>query len=174
MQPTIAKILARSSSCAMNKKYFHGHFQTCHMDYIPNTTWTEGRNLLVRHILNVEEQQGQKFDFWIFSDDDVDLRTYGGLQVQRELWAFALHQLDQVFLVPDGKISQITSFKGESGFSRGGWVGVSTYDANLVIFSRWAVPYLLPYAVPRPGDSEWISQAVLFCVTKICFPSSVA
>ena len=66
-------------------------------------------------------------------------------------------------------------FRGKANtLSQGGWVGVSTYDANFAIFSRWAVPYLLPYTTPRPGDSEWISQAALFCITQTCFPSSVA
>ena len=154
------------------------HFQTCHADFIPNTTWTQGRNILARHILTIEEQQNQEFDFWIFADDDLDLvvdRSNKAKKSQGETWQDVLQQLDDAYLLSANKISQFTVFRGKANtLSQGGWVGVSTYDANFAIFSRWAVPYLLPYTTPRPGDSEWISQAALFCITQTCFPSSVA
>ena len=71
-------------------------------------------------------------------------------------------------------ISPFTAFRAKSNnkpnntLSQGGCVGVSTYDANSAVFSRWADPYLLPKnATPLvPGDSEWISQAALFCVAS--------
>jgi hypothetical protein len=154
------------------------HFQTCHADFIPNTTWTQGRNILARHILTIEEQQDQEFDFWIFADDDLDLvvdSSNKAKKSQGETWQDVLQQLDDAYLLSANKISQFTVFRGKANtLSQGGWVGVSTYDANFAIFSRWAVPYLLPYTTPRPGDSEWISQAALFCITQTCFPSSVA
>ena len=152
------------------------HFQTCHVDFIPNTTWTQGRNILARHILTIEEQQDQEFDFWIFADDDLELVSSTSTEgkSQGELWQSVLEQLRQASGLSAHKISQFTvTVSYRSDITQGGWVGVSTYDANFAVFSRWAVPYLLPYAMPRPGDSEWISQAVLFCVTQTCFPSSV-
>jgi hypothetical protein len=152
------------------------HFQTCHADFIPNTTWTQGRNILARHILKIEKQQDQEFDFWIFADDDLELvsSTPTAGKSQGELWQSVLEQLRQASGLSGHKLSQFTvTLAYHPEIPQGGWVGVSTYDANFAVFSRWAVPYLLPYAIPRPGDSEWISQAALFCVTQTCFPSSV-
>ena len=153
-------------------------FHSCHAEYIPNTTWTQGRNMLARHILKIEEQKNWEFDFWIFADDDLMLVLDDATSKKKsegELWQNVLDQLNQAFLLPTRSISQFTAYRAKSNtLSQGGWVGVSTYDANLAVFSRWAVPYLLPYTTPLPGDSEWISQAALFCVTQTCFPKSVA
>lgn len=39
----------------------------------PHTTWTQGRNLLREYVLRLEEEQGWRFDYWIFADGDVAL-----------------------------------------------------------------------------------------------------
>jgi hypothetical protein len=133
--------------------------------------------MLARHILDIEQQQKWEFDFWIFADDDLNLDLkFGAKKSEGELWQIVLEQLNRAFQVPTRRISQFTAFLGPTrhSISKGGWVGVSTYDANFAVFSRWAVPYLLPYVTPLAGDSEWISQAALFCVTQTCFPNSVA
>jgi len=135
--------------------------------------------MLARHILDIEQQQKWEFDFWIFADDDLLLvlpvDDTSVRESEGELWQNVLEQLNQASLLPAQHISQFTAFRGKSNtVSQGGWVGVSTYDANFAVFSRWAVPYLLPYVTPLAGDSEWISQAALFCVTQTCFPNSVA
>jgi hypothetical protein len=151
------------------------HFQSCHVDYIPNTTWTQGRNLLARHILGMEEEQDRVFDYWIFADDDIELdcsASAGGAKSERRCWQHLVQQLYRS-LLDAKKVTQLT-VPSRRQISRRGWSGVSTYDANLAVFSRSAVPYLLPYATPLPGDSEYISQSIIFCITQTCFPSSVA
>lgn len=152
------------------------HFRICRFYYIPNTTWTQGRNLLASHIVRIEEQQHKEFDYWIFSDEDIELDCSlqtGGTQSERGCWRHLLYQLYESPRVLNEKITQFT-VPPRRQVSRGGWSGVSTYDAYLAGFSRSAVPYLMPYATPESGDSEWISQAIIFCVTQTCFPSSVA
>jgi hypothetical protein len=53
-----------------------------------------------------------------------------------------------------------------------GFTAVSTYDAFVTVIKRDTVPLLLPYTTLGNGVSEWVSQAVLFCVMKICIPGS--
>lgn len=48
----------------------------------------------------------------------------------------------------------------------------SNADAMVAAFKREYVPYLLPYANLRKGESQWTSQAVLFCVMWNCFKQS--
>ena len=50
--------------------------------------------------------------------------------------------------------------------------GVSTQDAMLAAIPRRYIPYFLPYARLDPDISEYISQAILFCIMKTCFPST--
>ena len=52
-------------------------FAGCQSMYIPNTTWTEGRNLLAKEMRLEEERLGRMYDFWVFADDDVGLYIHG-------------------------------------------------------------------------------------------------
>lgn len=52
-------------------------FAGCQSMYIPNTTWTEGRNLLAKEMRLEEERLGRMYDFWVFADDDVELCIHG-------------------------------------------------------------------------------------------------
>lgn len=169
-------------------------FTGCHVQYIPDTTWTQGRNQLAKSVLRIEEEMDRRFDYWIFADDDIELdcstvsiytngssmstrSTDAKAELERNCWQHLLLQLSQKtgsrrLESSHGRITQLT-VPYRRQVSRDGWSGVSNYDAYLAIFSRPFVPYLLPYATPLAGDSEWISQAILFCITMTCFPSSV-
>ena len=46
--------------------YFTAHF--------PNSTWTTGRNELLRQACLLEARQGWRFEFFIFTDNDVQLK----------------------------------------------------------------------------------------------------
>ena len=52
-------------------------------------------------------------------------------------------------------------------------LSVTNYDAMLVAYPRRYVPYFLPYVTLVESESQWNSQAALFCVMKSCFKSLV-
>ncbi len=164
-----------------------GDFQDCQAHFMPGTTWTQGRNFLASKALLLEKQRRKTYDFWIFSDDDVKMQCLG-LQIedQRSCWQkFA--DFVGASKILSSKITTISSIREEQPEVWGGslaspddniainkWVGISTQDGMLAAFQRDRVPYMLPYALPEKGLSEWISQAALFCVMETCFPSSIA
>lgn len=148
-------------------------FMDCKLRYIPNSTWTEGRNLLAREGLILEKANGRKFDFWVFSDDDTDVHCpeYYDAIGKRRCWQELVESIGRARDM-SSKITTIAPAYFTMG-KEDGWVGVSTQDAIFAAFRREFVPYFLPYALPPPGLSEWLSQAALFCVMMTCFQSSV-
>lgn len=150
-------------------------FVDCQVRFIPHTTWTQGRNLLALDAILLEKKQGRHFDVWTFADDDAHLHCPHDDDdddkdnAPRQCWQRFVEILGQARELPS-KITTITPAYKEAV---SGWLGVSTQDAIVTAFRRDFVPFCLPYAVPPPGLSEWLSQAALFYIMRNCFPSSV-
>jgi hypothetical protein len=55
------------------------HDNYCHARYIPNTTWTQGRNQLAAEALRLErgsrrrDKEQPLFDYWVFADEDIEI-----------------------------------------------------------------------------------------------------
>lgn len=52
-------------------------FLDCKTIFIPNTTWTEGRNLLAEEAVRKERKHGMQYKYWIFADDDLNMKCDG-------------------------------------------------------------------------------------------------
>lgn len=148
----------------------------CQTHYIPETTWTEGRNLLAKEAILLEQKRGKKFDFWVFSDDDVALVCQHNSTVDdaRTCWQTFLRFLGgQPEELPTNANIVSIQWRQSTRIYNDSWVGVSTTDAMINAFRRDYAPYVLPYATLRPGSSEYLSQGILLCIIMTCAPSSV-
>jgi hypothetical protein len=152
-------------------------FVDCQLRFIPNTTWTQGRNFLARESLALERKRGRNFDFWTFSDDDVYLHcgiiddNKHDMQEEHQCWQQFLEFHGQVRVLSIKEITTVTFALRKSKSE--GWFGETTHDAVVASFQREYVPFLLPYVILPVGFSEWISQAALFCIMQTCFQSSI-
>ena len=135
--------------------------------YIPNTTWTEGRNLMLKEAIDLEKEREKEYDFWLLADDDFTVNCaveadiiHGYGSCWQKLFNFVgsehvkSDKVSSVFFSPTSKLELAAT---------------SYTDAILAIFKRSSVPYLLPYATLEDGNSEWSSQAALFCLMETCY-----
>ena len=149
--------------------------------FASNTTWTSGRNLLIKNIYEFEQINDMYFKYWSFYDGDaISAKCHPSyLQCKGEFWCcldiYAGWLLEKgnhyalVFLwtVP-GSISSDMSMSAN--------VSVSTLyywncpDAAFNSFHRHAVPALLPYIETLDSRNWWYSQVFLFNLIVGCIP----
>ena len=152
----------------------------CQTLFIPGTKWTEGRNRLAEEALRKEKKRGMKYDYWGFADDDVQLICDECIKLDLCKQSFKCWNRFFATIATEGALPEnastvvlkmvqavMSTRKWPKGFT-----AVSTYDAFVTVIKRDTVPLLLPYATLGNEVSEWVSQAVLFCVMKICIPGS--
>ena len=139
--------------------------------FIPKTTWTQGRTLLGEKAIELEYNRAKKFDFWGFSDDDFDLvcNFPTVFDTSEDCWEQVFYNLRTDLPSKITMIAPQLSPKQNLEFGR----AVTSVDAIFNVFRREYVPYYQPYVALPPGESEWLSQLVLFLVVQTCFPSSV-
>jgi hypothetical protein len=150
------------------------HFD-CKTIYIPNTTWTEGRNLLAEEAVRQERENGYEYKYWIFADDDLTAHcdstncTVGNDRHNQNIccWSRVLS-----FFEGDDIPDRVTSISASAQL-RNKFLAVSNVDAMFQAFKREYIPYVMPYATLPKNASQWTSQAALFCVFQTCFRSSV-
>lgn len=167
----------------------------CISSYIPNTTWTEGRNNLTKDALCEEERRGKNFAYFVYSDDDADVMPMPLGEMEKSTansWVryFELLQtgmagskspvmalinsrwitmkLDNDRAFPIGRLF----IKESVGLMPRGFFLTDTYDAILNAFDRQRIPYLMPYSTLADKDSWWLSQVIHFQIMKACFPIS--
>ena len=155
----------------------------CQTLFIPGTTWTQGRNRLAEEALRKEKKRGMKYDYWGFADDDAQLICDECVNLEEcpeslslKCWNRFLATIATEGALPENATTVVLEMTIEKAVNNKKWpkgfTAVSTYDAFVTVIKRDTVPLLLPYATLGNGVSEWISQAVLFCVMKICIPGS--
>ena len=107
--------------------------------FIPNTTWTQGRTLLGEKAIELEYIRSKKFDFWGFSDDDLDVICDAPvfLDTNLDCWEQVFHNIRTDL---PNKITMISTGFVKSQFSR----AVSNTDAMFNVFKREYVPYYQP------------------------------
>lgn len=150
--------------------------------FIPGTTWTQGRNKLIIEALRLESMYGKKYDYWLFLDDDVVFRRkkqYIGWNKSKTMgankhvyWNKFMDVLKDRTLVPQKATTVSIVGGGIYDVLTNRHNATSNTDAMIAAFKREYVPYLLPYAYLSEGESQWTSQAVLFCVMWSCFKQS--
>jgi hypothetical protein len=214
------------------------YFGGCHSVYLPNTTWTTGRNLLAEEIWWMEQQHQHRkqqqqqqssssslsssssssssfvYDFWVFADDDIKVSSRighensNGERNRRANTTATTTAVDDDgtwkswrtffdYLLLSHSSDDGGSGSGDNSINNGmpahatqatipaqayisklfptaGHYSATTADAMLMAVRRQYVPYILPYVTLRNKESQWHSQACLFCIMKRCFQSSVA
>ena len=151
----------------------------CDTMHLSNTTWTTGRNAMALRAAEMEVARGKKYDYWMFADDDLDFvcdpdyenDIFGKGSCWQKYFDFVISD----YVTGSNKISSVGTRLGGNRKKnpKGEMVGATSFtDAFLAVFKRSAVPYLLPYVYLRPGMSQWMSQAAVFCIMKECMPQS--
>ena len=146
--------------CENNNRY------RCITHYMPNTTWTEGRNALTKVALCDEEKRGEQSSYFVYSDDDVTLTCKDC--TDEHAWRRYLHILTTVMPHTGSPVLALMN-KPEPD---GKFIITGSYDAFINAFDRRFLPLLLPYATLPHATSEWHSQAVHILVMFACFGQS--
>lgn len=140
--------------------------------YIPNSTWTEGRNALAQAAFCWEKQRSRLFSYWIvFADDDMELGCRYDSQISEvECWGrFFGFVEDQAPLSHAATIALAN--EGRYINQTDGVVLTNSYDAILNAYNREFVPRLLPYVTKMSTTTSWwLSQAVHFSLMRSCCP----
>lgn len=79
-----------AGDCENNDRY------RCITRYMPNTTWTEGRNALTKVALCDEEKRGEQSSYFVYSDDDVSLTCEHVNCTREQAWRRYMHILTNV------------------------------------------------------------------------------
>lgn len=130
-----------------------------------NTTWTEGRNILGQEAFRFEQETGEEFHYWIFSDEDLKLQCQTGL-----CWLELFDLLDKVSN-PVVAI-QFPSHMEPRCKRKDAVFLTDSYDAMLNCFNRRHISTLMPYVSFGDNVSWWISQAIHFKLMRVCYPLS--
>ena len=141
--------------------------------FLPNSTWTEGRDRLSLAALCQEQQREATFKYWVFADDDVILEcpAFPGIPANaHECWNLFTALLKDNLTAPVVAIRGSYDLHNLAEKERHGFVLTDSYDAILNAFHRDHVPLLLPSVDLPLGSSWWESQAVHFLFMRSCYP----
>lgn len=139
--------------------------------YFPNSTWTQGRNLLYHYAKRLEESKNVLFKYWIFLDEDVKLNV----EQLRKFENFLLEYEPAVGIpkIPWNPRTIIQESSRKQQLENGGILPVYHFDAIFNAFHREAVEWLLPYNNSFDSSSWWTSQLILIHKAGMWFQSHV-
>lgn len=147
----------------------------CSLIYVANTTWTEGRNLMIKEAIALEKRRKKEYDFWLLSDEDAILNCHEGedlIHGPGSCWQKLFTFIGSEHVKSD-KVSSVSVEWSTPGKKLDPRFSSTSYtDAMIAGFKRSAVPYLLPYPILEEGYSQWTSQAALYCLMDNCFKQS--
>uniref|UniRef100_A0A7S4FNE9 Uncharacterized protein n=1 Tax=Eutreptiella gymnastica TaxID=73025 RepID=A0A7S4FNE9_9EUGL len=152
--------------------------------YAPNSTWTEGRNMIAAAVLRHEQSSGKAHKYWVLADGDIAQLRCGWLD---DFWSSEVQRHSPTASLSEGQycMARVVSYllrdevqwaqiylkcSGPPGLSRFQFWYCDCMDADFVALHRAAVPVLLPYAEVLEEFSWWESQAILFRVAMACLP----
>ena len=151
--------------------------------YAPNSTWTEGRNMIAAAVLRHEQSSGKAHKYWVLADGDI-----GGLRCKRsdDFWSSEVQRRNSTAHFSEGQYcmalimsyllrdevqwAQIYVKEPRQGHTPFQFAYRDCMDADFVALHRAAVPVLLPYAEMLEEFSWHESQAILFRVAMACVP----
>lgn len=143
--------------------------------FAPDSTWTSGRNLLLRTVLQYEEKATVTFKYIVFADNDVLDRNCIRLQACRGMETADMSCCyDALTLLLTSPIEYaVVAFFGPWAISDD--IGFAIFhtdcaDANLNAFHRDSFEVLLPYFENMDARSWWHSQGFMFNVIAGCVP----
>lgn len=155
---------------------------SCQTMFIPQTTWTQGRNLLARAALCAEERIGHQFLYWTFSDDDAEMVCHvqqPGVPMEQSPRGVACWQRwfrliqDQLYgadvPVVAAVVSELQDPTYYPAFVPSSYTVTDYYGKELNSFHRNYVEHLMPYCLLAKESSEWNSQAAHGFLMEACF-----
>lgn len=167
-----------SSSVTTSNDSNQNYNDTLHTIFIHGTTWTQGRNMMLAEAVRLERHFGKEYKYWVLLDDDVEFvcqdTSVSSNDTLYEHGQFCWNKFLNVLkndddLVPQ-KATTVVVNKGNKYMAH--HIAASNADAFVAAFKRDSVPYLLPYATLKEGESQWTSQAVLYCIMWTCLKQS--
>ncbi|CAJ1956317.1 unnamed protein product [Cylindrotheca closterium] len=149
----------------------------CRTMFIPGTTWTEGRNELVKYAHCEEQIREKEFRYWIFSDDDVDLSCHMPEDMNittnnlngAVCWKSYFDFLETQMPSSEGVFYGLRDPKRLRKLNQKGIVITAEVDAILNAFDRKYIKILMPYVFMKKDDSWWMSQMMHFNLVHRCF-----
>jgi hypothetical protein len=134
--------------------------------YAPDTSWTAGRNALYAKALALQQQQGWRAEYLVFTDDDVQLFTTPGCGNPYDVFHAAL-----------GNVQPAVAGVGFKQTARNicGPVAPCAPDIDAIFnaFHATAAPILLPYDTYFDDVDWWSAQGILIELMSASMPEHV-
>jgi hypothetical protein len=150
-----------------------------HVKYISinvPTTWNTGRNLLFEGAMKGSE----KYLYYIFMDDDIDLQAKANSNLTNPWRAFEnfLRRVEPAVGAVDMNRNQWVprTYKARRAHGCGlpampEYMTVVYYDGAFNAFHYIAVEHILPYPSKYDNTSWWFSQQYIIIKSKVLFPT---
>ncbi|EKX39272.1 hypothetical protein GUITHDRAFT_143674 [Guillardia theta CCMP2712] len=133
--------------------------------YLPDSTCTEGRNFLLQMALLREEEEGIRYDYFIYTEDDAELEEildfghnvgdpYRTFERYLHMWEPAVAFPFNGYGMPDPPEEVVAAC----------W-----WDHLMVAFHRDALPALLPYWTGFDKESWWFPQRIVTVLSAAFF-----
>lgn len=118
------------------------------------STWSQGRNRLFSMGLRLEKKINARFDYFIFCDDDLELKTLKNVRDPIEEFIRFLDQTRPAV--------SVTRFR-QKQWAKQNVTSICSFDAIMNAFHRDTLSVLLPYADVEHFDAQswWVSQMIL-------------
>lgn len=134
--------------------------------FAPNSTWTNGRNQLYEKALKIQQKQGWRYEYLIFTDDDIQLFAKDGNQNPYDLVHASLSNVQPAVagvsakILPRNKCGPVAPCSAD-------------IDAAFAAFHATAAPMLLPYDTTFDADTWYASQAIMILLMGASMPEHV-
>ena len=158
-----------------------------HVEYLfdPSSTWNVGRNLLYATAMN----RSEKYLYYIFMDDDVNLKTESKYNVNpwRQL-EFFLEEIEPAVGIVDingrRRLKSVYRARKKMGCTLGesaDYLPIAHFDSAFNAFHYKAVQHILPYTTKFDNISWWFSgwyatikSEVIFAGQSVVFTKVIA
>jgi len=142
--------------------------------FAPNTSWTEGRNLLIYYAHNTPSLK--KYDYYCLLDEDLELDDWSGLEKEIETLKPEI-AIPRCWDYSSGKqtLGGISSQSLKVNSENYKYQTVDFYDAACNYFSRKVFfdSRIFPYVEKYDKDSWWTSQFIHFIRTNKYYPNKI-
>jgi hypothetical protein len=141
--------------------------------YVPDSSWTVGRNTLYAKALALQQEQGWRAEYFVFTDDDVELHTAAKGWDPYDLFHAALGNVQPAvasvsFLDATKKYGKGHHHKPERNVCGPITPCAPDVDAAVNAFHATAAPILLPYVTYFDDRDWWSSQGALIELMVAC------
>jgi hypothetical protein len=149
--------------------------------YVPHSSWTSGRNELYAKAIALQQNQGWRAEYFVFTDDDVPINTAPENGDPYDLFHAALGNVQPavaaVSFLKKGKKKVDKHGKKYTKYARNVCGPIAPcapdIDAAVNAFHATAAPMLLPYDTTFDDIDWWTSQGILIELMVAAMPEHV-